>query len=110
MVTTNNGLNGITQIAQQMSGSRTSLPKPSPLRTGRDDCSSSGSSLCRLVPVPHMMRMMAPSVYQLQVVQLVCSTARARFVMMLVDERYVLIEVEPQTTHRTLSVLSFQQR
>src|SRR4051794_16559126 len=31
------------------SGSRASLPKPSPLRTGRDDCSSSGSSLSRAV-------------------------------------------------------------
>jgi hypothetical protein len=52
--------------------------------------------------------MMAPSVYQLQVVQLVCSAATARFVVVFVDERYVLVRVEPYTTHRALAVLSFQ--
>jgi hypothetical protein len=40
------------------------LPRPSPLRTGRDDCSSSGSSLHRPVPDPRVVRMVAPPVYQ----------------------------------------------
>ena len=61
----------ITAVAQQMSGSRAPLPEPSPLRTGRDDCSSSGSSLGRLAPDPRMVPMMTPPVYQLQVVGLV---------------------------------------
>ena len=58
----------ITAVAQQMSGS---LPEPGPLRTGHDGCPSSGSSLCRPVPDPHVVSMMAPPVYQLQVVDLV---------------------------------------
>jgi hypothetical protein len=61
----------ITAVAQQMSGSRAPLPKPSPLRTGHDGYPSSGSSLCRPVPDPHVVSMMAPPVYQLQVVDLV---------------------------------------
>src|SRR3954452_23282361 len=38
-----------SKVPTAASGSRASLPKPSPLRTGRDDCSSSGSSLSRAV-------------------------------------------------------------
>jgi hypothetical protein len=53
------------------SGSRAPLPEPGPLRTGHDGCPSSGSSLCRPVPDPHVVSMMAPPVYQLQVVDLV---------------------------------------
>jgi hypothetical protein len=45
---------GPRQPSGRTSGSRTSLPRPGPLRTGRDDCSSSGSSLCRLVSDPPM--------------------------------------------------------
>jgi hypothetical protein len=37
MVAVNSGSNGLTGIAQQMSGSQASLPKPSPLRIGHDD-------------------------------------------------------------------------
>jgi len=47
-----------------VSGSRASLPRPSPLRTGRDDCSSSGSSLGRLAPDPRVVPMMTPPVCQ----------------------------------------------
>jgi hypothetical protein len=73
-------------FARVESGSRTSLPRSGPLRTGRDDCSSSGSSLCRPVHRPRVVRMMAPSVYQLQVVQLVCSVVAARCDVVCVDE------------------------
>jgi len=41
-------IGNLLQVLQphgDVSGSRASLPRPSPLRTGRDDCSSSGSSL-----------------------------------------------------------------
>jgi hypothetical protein len=62
---------GVAAVAQQMSGSRAPLPEPGPLRTGHDGCPSSGSSLCRPVPDPHVVSMMAPPVYQLQVVDLV---------------------------------------
>jgi len=41
--------------------------------------------------------MVAPPVYQLQIVQLVCSAAMARCVVVLIDEGYVLIGVEPST-------------
>src|SRR5690348_2494166 len=92
-----------------MSGSRASLPRPSPLRTGRDDCSSSGSSLRRPVPDPHVVRMVAPPVYQLQIVQLVCSAMTARHGMVFVDEGDILIGVELHATHRTSSVLSLEQ-
>src|SRR3954470_1816020 len=44
------------------SGSRAPLPEPSPLRTGRADCSASGSSLCRSVSHPLVMLVMAPPV------------------------------------------------
>src|SRR3954467_10671759 len=47
-----------------VSGSRAPLPEPSPLRTGRDDCSSSGSSLGRLAPDPRVVPMMTPPVCQ----------------------------------------------
>src|SRR3954467_8126529 len=47
-----------------VSGSRAPLPRPSPLRTGRDDCSSSGSSLGRLAPDPRVVPMMTPPVCQ----------------------------------------------
>jgi hypothetical protein len=73
-------------VGRVQSGSRTSLPRSGPLRTGRDDCSSSGSSLCRPVHRPRVVRMMAPSVYQLQVVQLVCSVVAARCDVVCVDE------------------------
>jgi hypothetical protein len=62
---------GMLQAHGDVSGSQAPLPKPSPLRTGHDDCPSSGSSLCRPVPDPHVVSMMAPPVYQLQVVDLV---------------------------------------
>ena len=103
-------LDRLAQVDQHMSGSRAPLPKPSPLRTGRDDCSSSGSSLGRPVPDPRVVPMMAPPVYQLQVVHLVRSAAVARCVVVFVDERNVLIRVEPHTTHRASVVLPSQQR
>src|SRR5215213_2024586 len=94
---------------RDVSASRASLPRPSPLRTGRDNCSSSGSSLCRPIPNPRVVRVMTPPVYQLQVVQLVCSAIAARHSVVFVDEGDVLIGVEPYTTHRALAVLSLQQ-
>src|SRR5215210_8870717 len=94
---------------RDVSGSRASLPRPSPLRTGHDDCSSSGSSLCRPVPGPRMVRMVAPPVYQLQVVQVVRSAVTARYGVVFVDEWDVLIRVEPYATHGALVVLSSQQ-
>src|SRR3982750_2344384 len=90
---------GVAEIAQEMSGSRASLPRPSPLRTGRDDCSSSGSSLCRPVPDPRVVRMMAPPVYQLQIVRLVCSAMTAWHGMVFVNEGDILIRIELHTTH-----------
>ncbi len=98
------------QAHGDVSGSRASLPKPSPLRTGRDDCSSSGSSLCRPVPDPRVVRMVAPPVYQLQVVQLVRSALVTRRVVVFVDEGDILIGVEPHATQRALAVLPSQQR
>src|SRR4051794_37693366 len=94
---------------RDLSGSRASLPRPSPLRTGRDDCSSSGSSLCRPVPGPRMVRMVAPPVYQLQVVQLVRSAVTARYGVVFVDEWDVLVRVEPYATHGAPVVLPSQQ-
>src|SRR4051812_7771556 len=38
------------------SGSRAPLPEPSPLRTGHDDCSSSGSSLGRFILAARKIR------------------------------------------------------
>src|SRR3954463_2864471 len=93
-----------------MSGSRASLPKPSPLRPGRDPCGSSGSSLGRPVPVPRVVCLMAPPVYQLQVVQLICSAATAWSVVVFVNERDVLVRIEPSPTHRALAILSPEQR
>src|SRR4051794_5196709 len=95
-------------LALVLSGSRVSLPRPSPLRTGRDDCSSSGSSLCRPVPDLRVVRMVAPSVYQLQVVQLVCSALAARCGVVCVDDGEILIGVEPHATHRASAALSLQ--
>src|SRR4051794_31530780 len=102
-------LNRLAQVDQHMSGSRAPLPEPSPLRTGRDDCSSSGSSLGRLAPDPRVVPMMTPPVYQLQVVHPVRSATVTRRVVVFVDERNVLIRVEPHTTHRASVVLPFQQ-
>ena len=99
----------ITAVAQQMSGSRAPLPEPGPLRTGHDGCPSSGSSLCRPVPDPHVVSVMAPPVYQLQVVQVVRSAVTARYGVVFVDEWDVLIRVEPYATHGALVVLSSQQ-
>lgn len=62
---TDNGFQRNTQVALQVSGSRAPLPKPSPLRTGRDGLPSSGSSLRCPVPDPRMVSMMTPPVYQL---------------------------------------------
>src|SRR3954462_15712431 len=41
---------------QTPSGSRAPLPEPSPLRTGHDDCSSSGSSLGRFILAARKIR------------------------------------------------------
>jgi hypothetical protein len=79
------------------------------LRTGRDNCSSSGSSLCRPVPGPRVVRVMTPPMYQLQVVRLVCSAVAARYDVVFVDEGDVLVRVEPHTTHRALTILPSQQ-
>jgi hypothetical protein len=53
--------------------------------------------------------MVAPPVYQLQIVRLVRSAAAARHGVMFVDEGDVLVGVEPYATHRTLVVLPPQQ-
>ena len=98
------------QPQPDVSGSRASLPKPSPLRTGRDPHGSSGSSLSRPVPVPRMVRMMAPPVYQLDVVQLICSAKTAWFVVVFIDEGDVLVRIEPPSTHRALAILPSEQR
>jgi hypothetical protein len=54
--------------------------------------------------------MMAPPVYQLQVVWLICSAATARPDVVFVDEGNVLIGIEPHTAHRAFVVLPPQQR
>jgi len=100
----------VLQPYADVSGSRASLPKPSPLRTGRDPHGSSGSSLSRPVPVPRMVRMMAPPVYQLDVVQLICSATTAWFVVVFIDEGDVLVRIEPPSTHRALAILPSEQR
>ena len=101
MVALHDGLKGITEVAQQMSGSRAPLPEPSPLRTGRDDCSSSGSSLSRPIPDLLVVLMMAPSMQEAQVPRLVPTTCVARLGMMHVHHVDVLIRVERDTTCRT---------
>src|SRR3954454_2007645 len=98
----------ITAVAQQMSGSRAPLPKPSPLRTGHDCSPSSGSSLCRPGPDPHVVSVMAPPVYQLQVVDLVRSAEMARCVRVCVDERKVLVRIEAGSAQGTPLVLPLQ--
>jgi hypothetical protein len=45
----------VTHVAME-SGSRAPLPEPSPLRTGHDDCSSSGSSLGRFILAARKIR------------------------------------------------------
>ena len=72
-------------------------------------CPSSGSSLCRPVPDPHVVSMMAPPVYQLQVVDLVRSAEMARCVMMCIDERKVLVRIEANMAQGAPVVLSLQQ-
>jgi len=54
--------------------------------------------------------MMAPPVYQLEVVQLICSAATAWSVVVYVDERDVLVRIEPPSTHRALAILLLEQR
>jgi hypothetical protein len=61
------------------------------------------------VPDPRVVRMVAPPVHQLQVVQLVCSAVMTRFVVVFVKEGDVLIGVEPNATQRALAVLPPQQ-
>jgi hypothetical protein len=109
MMTVESVAHGIAQIAQQVSGSRAPLPKPSPLRTGHDGFPSSGSSLYRPVPDPHVVSMMAPPVYQLQVVDPVRSAAMARYVVMPVDQGQIFLRIEAHTTHGASAVLAFQQ-
>jgi hypothetical protein len=57
-----------------------------------------------------MVRMMAPPVYQLKVVHLICSAATAWPVVMFVDERDVLVRIEPPATHRAFAILPSEQR
>jgi hypothetical protein len=92
-----------------LSGSRATLLPPRPLRTGHARYRASGSSLRRPVPDPRVVRMMTPPVYQLQVVQLVCSAVAAQHSVVFVDEGNILIGVEPHTTHRALAILPSQQ-
>jgi len=49
--------------------------------------------------------MVAPPVYQLQVVQLVRSALVTRHVVVFVDEGDVLIGIEPNATQRAFAVL-----
>jgi hypothetical protein len=49
--------------------------------------------------------MMAPSVYQLDVVQLICSATTAWFVVVFIDEGDVLVRIEPSSTYRALASL-----
>src|SRR3954453_12173952 len=109
MMTVEDRLEGVGCVAQQMSGSRTPVPEPGPLRTGHDGYPSSGSSLRHPVPDPHVVSMMAPPVYQLQVVDLVRSTEMARCVMVCVDERKVLVRIEANMAQGAPVVLSLQQ-
>ena len=67
------------------SGSRGTLPFPSPLRTGRADCSASGSSLCRFVSHPLVMPVMAPPVQEAQVPRFVPAALVARLGVVLVQ-------------------------
>ena len=92
-------------VAEQMSGSRGSLPSPSPLRTGRDDLSSSGSSLGRLAHRPRVVSLVAPPMHQLQVGDLVRPAALARCVVVDLDEGDVLVGVERHAAQRTAIVL-----
>jgi hypothetical protein len=53
--------------------------------------------------------MVAPPVYQSQIVRLVCSAVAARRGVVLVDEGNVLVGVEPHAAHRAFAVLPPQQ-
>src|SRR3954470_5144926 len=76
------------------SGSRAPLPEPGPLRTGRADCSASGSSLCRFVSHPLVMPVMAPPVQEAQVPCLVPAALVARLGVVLVHQADVRVRVE----------------
>src|SRR5215216_4609860 len=74
-------------------GATTSLSS-APLRTGRADCSASGSSLCRFISHPLVMPVMAPPVQEAQVSRLVPAALVARLGVVLVHQADVLVRVE----------------
>jgi len=80
-----------------MSGSRKTLPPPSPLRTVRASCLAYGSSLCRLVADLLMMLVVTPSVQESQVLRLVSITPSARMGVVLVHHVNVFVRIERDT-------------
>src|SRR3954470_24140118 len=70
------------------------LLSSAPLRTGRADCSASGSSLGRCVSHPLVMPVMAPPVQEAQVPRLGPAALVARLGMVLVHQADVLVRVE----------------
>src|SRR3954453_1456018 len=70
------------------------LLSSAPLRTGRADCSASGSSLGRSVSHPLVMPVMAPPVQKAQVPRLGPAALVARLGMVLVHQADVLVRVE----------------
>ena len=80
-----------------MSGSRGTLPPPSPLRTVRASCPAYGSSLCCLVADLLVMLVVAPPVQEAQVLRLVSTTPMARMGVVLVHHVHILVRVERDT-------------
>ena len=81
----------------RMSGSRGTLPSPSPLRTVRASCPAYGSSLCRLVADLLMMFVMTPSVQEAQVLRFVFTTPMTRMGVVLVQHVGILVRIERGT-------------
>src|SRR5215217_7571059 len=75
----------------------TTLLSSAPLRTGRADCSASGSSLCRFVAHPLMVPVMAPPVQETQVARLLAAAFVAWLGVVLVHHASVLARVERDT-------------
>jgi len=81
-----------------MSGSRKTLPPPSPLRTVRASCPAYGSSLCRLVTdLLMMLVVVAPPMQEAQVLRFVSTTPMARMGVVLVHHVHILVRVERDT-------------
>jgi len=85
------------QVQLGRSGSRGTLPPPSPLRTVRASCPAYGSSLCRLVADLLMVFVVTPSVQEAQVLHLVFTAPLARMGVVLVHHVHILVRVERNT-------------